>query len=586
MRRKRLLYSICLVGSACCGYVAGIAYERTSLWAADQRLAELLQIEPRSLTDVLTEPAEQTASVGLRFEEAEAHGIPFAYENGSDGEFHLAETLGGGVGAIDLDADGRPDLIFVDGGHPMSWPADQASRIRAYRQTGSVKFQNAASSGLSWHGYGHGCAVADFDNDGFDDVLITGYEKSTLFKNLGDGTFQETDLMDDSTLGRWCATACWTDVDDDGDLDVYIACYADVPRNQPLPVCDVGGIRIHCNPSFYSPASDILLENTGDGKFRDRSSDSGVAALQEYGLGVISLDLDQDGDREIFVANDGQRNLLFTPDGEWTLKDSALISGVAFSGQGETMGSMGIGYGDMDGNGLPDLLVTNFSNESNALYLNMGQLAFVDSAQGTAIDQTSRPMVGWSSIVFDANYDTQPDIFAANGHVTEMPGEPFLQMPSLLMGSPNGFRAVENAGRWFQTPQQARGACRVDVDGDTLDDLVVSEIGMPAAVLLNRTAAAGNRFTVRTIGTRSPRSADAVGVTVTIGDTRRFHVLTRCAGYLSSNSGTLSIGLGSAASADRVSVRWAGNRIQEFSDVAAGRRIVLIEGRTDPIVMP
>ena len=570
---------ILLIVAVAAGYLAGEGLDRASVWTADRGLFALLGVRPEPLPKYQADVSQEAVTTRLRFELIENAGVPFVYDNGPEGQFHLAETLGGGVGAIDLDNDNSPDLIFVDGGDPVNWPADRTSRVALYRNRGEEPFETVTSqSRLDWTGYGHGCAVADVNNDGFDDVLLTGYQRSALYLNLGDGTFAEAPELGKLAGERWCATACWTDLDTDGDLDVYITCYAVSGRTEP-PFCESKGVRIHCNPHSYGRLPDLLLENLGDGTFQDRSLSSGIAEFREYGLGVMAADFDGDGSTEVFVANDGDRNLLFRRTSDWKYEDVAQSSGLAFSGQGETMGSMGIACADFDGNGRLDLLTTNFSNESNALFQQEGDLVFADTTQGTLIDRISRPLVGWSAIPFDADCDGAIDLFVANGHVTRMPNEDWAQLPTLLRGTAAGFQEAGQAGSFFERHWHARGACRVDLNRDGLDDLVVSLIDSPAALLLNRSLTPGRSIQVQLVGTASPRSPEGAIVEVESASGKTLHWASRNAGYLSSQSGVLTLGLGADSVADVVRIRWPGGQRQEVRRVNAGTKMTVIEGR-------
>lgn len=582
--RNRVLVLLWLAGMIGAGFAVGSFQERLLWWNADRTLADSLNIRPEALPVFSADQPEGIVETGLQFQEVHDSGVSFSYENGPAGQYHLAETLGGGVGALDIDHDLQPDLIFVDGGDPATWPSHRQSRVAVYRNQGDTQFASLASvAGIEWTGYGHGCAIADVDNDGFDDVLITGYQQSALFLNQGDGTFEENSAIRQLTGNRWCATGCWSDLDRDGDLDLYVACYADTPRELPTPVCMSGDVRIHCNPHSYRAVADLLFENAGDGSFIDRSESSGIAGYREYGLGVMAADMDSNGTPEIFVANDGDRNLLFRQTEKWKYEEIAITSGVAFNGQGETMGSMGVACADFDRNGRLDLLTTNFSHESNALFHQVGELTFVDNTQGNIVDRTSRAMVGWSAITLDADNDSNTDLFVANGHVTQMPAEDWAQRSSLLRGGPDGFEEVRNVGQWFETPWHARGASRVDLNGDGLDDLVVSLIDTPAALLVNKSPKSGHRIQLRLIGTTSARSAEGASMELKTASGNSIHIAMRNAGYLSSNSSLVTLGLGTDTVADVVRIHWVGGTVQELSDIASGQTVNVIEGRTEPL---
>lgn len=506
-------------------------------------------------------------------------GVDFVYSNGPDDQFHLAETLGGGVAATDFDLDGDDDLIFVNGGNPVLWSESETRQVAVFRSQQSQFVDQISLAGINWKGYGHGCAAADINNDGFDDLLITGYQSSAVFINNGDGTFSRSDVLQQSTSDRWCATAAFCDLDADGDADLYITCYADTPRTLPTPVCTSGDLRIHCHPHFYKAQPDLLMENTGDGGFVDRSADSGIGDFAEFGLGVKIADFDQDGSMEIFVANDGDRNLLFRSTAPWTYMESAIASGLAFNGVGETMGSMGVACADFDRNGWFDLLTTNFALERNVLFSNLGGLAFVDDSQSSPLDVVSRPKVGWSAIALDANLDGWSDLFIANGHVTKMPTEDYAQEADFFAGGADGLQTIGLANDYFQHRWHARGAARTDLNGDHHDDLVISHIDAPASLLENQSPVHGNALILRLIGRESDRSANGAFVEVFVGGERRVFSYDRNAGYLSSNSNVLRIGTGSAEIVEKILISWPTGRQQTMLKTPTGTLLHVVEGR-------
>ncbi len=575
---------------AAAGYVAAMLTENMQSWDGDAPFRELV-----SVADAFAETTQPTTTVraweagtatsesdsGLAFDACENTGLSFQYNSGATGQFHLAETLGGGGAAADFDADGRYDLLFVDGGDPLSHRRGGGNRIHVFRQAGRGRFENVSEiSGFDWSGYGHGCAAADIDNDGFPDLMVTGYNSVGLFKNQGDGTFVEVTTTAGIICDQWTATAAFGDLDQDGDLDLYVTGYADVPASAPTPVCEESGVRIHCHPHHWDPVPDMVFENLGDGTFADRSEDWGIADEAEYGLGVIIADVTNDGIPEVFVANDGDRNLLFQRTDRGTYVEVGIECGLAFNANGRSMGSMGIACSDFDGNGEFDLLTTNFIRERNVLFSNLGSGIFVDRSADTPLSTSSRQMVGWGAVPLDADHDTFVDLFVANGNVTDMPSAEYRQTPLLYRGHLTGaLTAVSRPGDYFSESWHGRGAFTVDVAGDVRPDLVVCHIHDDPVILKNESVRNGNAVYLDLIGVTSNRDAWNAVVTARFGDRQTVHQLIQSAGYLCTSTKRLQITIGQADSIDELTVVWPSGLIQRLNKIPANTTWSLTEGR-------
>lgn len=563
------------------GYWSAAQWEQGTIWRAD---LDLIASHGSGSTvgQVVPLPGASAAHLDSRTESTRwfPATLDWVYDNGAQGEYHLAETLGGGVAALDFDRDGRLDLAFTDGGDPIHWPDNGRNRVGLFRSRHQSAFIELADSArLLWTGYGHGCCVGDVDSDGFDDLFVTGYQSTGLFLNDGDGTFHEATTSAGLESGRWCATAAFGDLDLDGDLDLYVTCYADVSRNLPTPYCESAGQRIHCHPHYFDAVPDLLFENLGDGRFRDQSETSQIGRQQEYGLGVTIADLDRDRVPEIFVSDDGDRNLLFTSRGKWVYDEVGLISGVAFNGEGRSMGSMGIGCADFDGDELLDLAVTNFSDERNVLFSNAGGLTFYDRSLGSEFDRMSRASVGWGVVPLDADVDGARELFVANGHVTEMPNQEYRQRPAFYrLGDDGRFRSASPAGEYFNSSWHARGAICADLNQDLHPDLVISHIADKAVLLVNDTPPVGGAAEITLIGIESNRSAGNVWLQWSASGWTAVAERQLSSGYLSSSTAPLLLSWPDAAQPCSLRIEWPSGISQEISNLESGERRLIVEG--------
>ncbi|MFM7075014.1 MAG: CRTAC1 family protein, partial [Planctomycetaceae bacterium] len=531
---------------------------------------------PASRSVAVPAVAFTARSVGL--------GIDAVYRNGAEADHcSILESLGGGAGWIDYDRDGWLDLVATGGGDITADRRILGRPAVLYRSQGGRAFREvAATAGIAADGlYSHGVAVGDHDNDGFPDLLVTGYGVPLFFRNQGDGTFAAapSPAGDD---GRWSSSAGWADLDGDGVLDLYLARYVDWSFANH-PVCGPKAtVRDVCPPRSFSGLADSLYLGDGAGGFREDSAAAGLRA-DGKGLGVLLADLDVDGDVDIYVANDTTDNFLYINDGRARFEENGLVSGTALDDQGVPNGSMGIDLCDFNRDGLPDLWVTNFEREWFALYRNEGRGNFLHVSRRYGITDIGGLFVGFGTVCDDFDADGHVDIAVTDGHVVKFPdASPLLQDPLYLHFDGDRFRrAPAAAGSYFAGPHMGRGMAAGDYDRDGDLDLAVSHVGEPLEVLENRATSAGRSVLVRLVGTRSSR--DAVGARVEVVGVEPAPSLqvTGGASYLSHSDRRLHVVLPTGGGAARLRVRWPAGGVEEAAIPADATEITLVEGAAD-----
>jgi tetratricopeptide (TPR) repeat protein len=523
-----------------------------------------------------------------------AAGVKFEYFNGAAGSKYLLETLGGGVAVLDYDGDGWPDLYFTQGTHIPPDPDDRSWQDRLFRNRGDGTFDDVTlAAGLGDNRYSQGCAAGDIDNDGDIDLVVANWGENSLYLNNGDGTFVEASRAAGLRGKHWSSSLALADFDRDGNLDLYVVNY----MLEPLKTCRTSEGRIAtCHPGNYAGEQDVLYHNLGNGRFADVSESAGILAPFGKGLGVLVADLDDDGWPDIYVANDGTPNFLFrntggtAPAAGLHFVEQGMTSGAAVSGDGMPQGSMGIAGGDLNGDGLLDLYVTNFYFEASALYFNLGNLTFTDAVRSAKLYDATRPMVGFGTQAVDFDLDGRLDLFAANGHIDDFGyrGEPWKMSPQLFRNLGEGrFADVSReGGAFFHGQYLGRGVARVDWDRDGKPDLVVGHLDRPAALLHNETESAGNSLSIELHGTAANRDALGARIRATVAGVTQVHEICGGDGYFASNERRQTIGLGTATRVELLEIIWPGGRIQRWTDVPAGGLLSIVEGRDWQLVDP
>jgi cytochrome c-type biogenesis protein CcmH/NrfG len=531
-------------------------------------------------------PAPRSATrpdSGPRFEEiAERAGVRFRYEPGATPNLFIGDTMGGGVALFDYDDDGWLDIYFVNGCPLPFDPHSPPRPNKLYRNRGGGTFEDVTErAGVPGRGYGMGCTVGDFDNDGHDDLFVTGLDQTVLYRNRGDGTFEDVTGRAGVSSSRWTTAAGFADLDGDGDLDLVVVTYVEASPRDVMECRDKFGHLIHCEPERFTAQLDHLFRNNGDGTFTDVSRDAGIQVADGKGLGLAIADLDSDGRLDLFVANDGRPNFLFRNRGGLRFEEVGLDAGVAYNEMGLATASMGVVAEDLNGDGRIDLFHTNFIDQANTLRWNLGGGQFADRTLAANLAAPSRSRTGFGTVALDVDNDGILDLFVANGHTDDQPSFniPMAQAAQLFLGRERG--RFEPAGPevapYFSRPVVGRGVAAGDVDNDGRVDLVVVHRDSPAVILHNVTRGS-HWLGLRLRGTHSGRSPVGACVTCRAGGRSSVRWLTSGTSYLSSSDPRLWFGLGPARVADRLEVRWPSGTVQAWSDVPADRILELREG--------
>src|SRR2546426_3568887 len=414
--------------------------------------------------------------------------------------------MSGGVGLFDCDNDGKLDIVMVNGSTVDRYRQGGDLMVSLWHQDADLKFTDIAQkTGLTRKGWGMGVAVADFDNDGFLDLYVTGYGGNVLYRNKGNCTFEDVTDKAGVRAGGFSTGAAWADYDRDGNVDLFVSRYVHVDMDH-LPVfgsskfCNFRGVLVQCGPWGMQGESDLLFHNRGDGTFEEVSKKAGVNDPHlNYGMGVVWGDLDNDGWPDLYVADDAGPNYMYRNRHDGTFEEVGLLSGAALSGDGQEEGSMGVDFGDIDHDGKLDIIVTDFTEQPDLLFWNRGAQGFTDIGWSSRIAQPSYPLVGWGTKLFDMDNDGWLDLFIANGHVYPQMdlvkgGVPYRQ-PVLLFRNHRDrtFEDVTALSGLDQLPLESRrGAAFGDVKNDGKVDIQILNVGKPTTLLIKCTPNTGH----------------------------------------------------------------------------------------------
>ncbi|QDU11951.1 CRTAC1 family protein [Gimesia aquarii] len=506
--------------------------------------------------------------------------LEFTYRNGREaGELAILETLGGGTAIFDYDRDGLLDLFYTGGG------TFENKTVKGYpsillRHTGEFRFfdiTKKASMDLEAF-YSNGCAVGDYDNDGFQDLLVTGYGGSIFWKNLGDGTFEEISIAAGLRDCFWGSSAGWGDLNGDGLLDLYLTQYADWSF-QNHPECDLTpGVADVCSPHSFTGVKDLVFFNRGDGTFYDASEQ--VSLLPKgKGLGVILADLDHDTDLDIYVCNDTVENFLYLNNGQGKFEEVGFINGAAVDDLGTPNGSMGVDIMDYNQDGLTDLWVANYEKEAFALYRNDGDAQFLHVSNDTGVTSIGDLFVGFGTACADFDWDGDEDLIVANGHVAYFStNSPFRQKPLYLENQNGRFAQIEyDDSSYLGQSHTGRGLALADFNNDGNLDVSISNFSDPPAILKNTTKTKGQWVSVRFIGRGSNR--DAIGTRAVL-HTSQGNLIRQIKGggsYLSSSDFCLHWGVGEKVTLNGISIYWPSGVQQKWNSLKVNATNLILE---------
>ena len=546
-----------------------------------------------------SEPGEEGAEGRVRFVDVAAEtGLDFTHVSGSPEQRWIIEAMAGGAAFLDYDGDQYLDLFLINSTRVDGAPEDAHNRL--YRNAAGALGEErrvfrdvTEQAGLRRSGWGMGCAVGDYDNDGDVDLYLTYWGPNLLYRNEGDGRFSDVTAAARVGDERWGSSAAFGDVDGDGRLDLYACNYVvldlENPPNDGEMCAGYQGLEGFCGPMGMERQADVLYRNEGDGRFADVSGVTGVGQYRYAGLGILFGDHDNDGDQDIFVANDGGRNLLFRNDGNWRLSEIATSAGVAYNEEGRVQSGMGIAAGDYNNDGNLDILVTNHSDDVNTLYRNQGDGSFVDVTAGARLGGEVRPYLCWTPALFDADNDGWEDIFVAAGHIfpaldSRPTGMPYAQRNLFYWNEGGTFRlAVDEVGPGLTARKVSRGAAFGDYDNDGDVDLLVMNLNDRPTLLRNEGGNHNNWLGLDLEGVSS--NADGIGAQVRLfapGQTL-MREARRGYGYQTQSDGRVIFGLGEDEQVDRVEIRWPSGRVQVLERPEPRQYLVIREGAEDPI---
>jgi len=495
---------------------------------------------------------------------------------------HLLESVGSGAAFFDFDKDGNLDIFLVSG-----WQLEGDKIIKRgnhlYRNLGNGAFSNVTQqAGVAGNQWGVGVCAADYDSDGWMDLYVVNFGENALYHNNGDGTFTDVAQQAGVADQRWGEAAAFFDADGDGELDLYVSNYVDASLSEVVTIertLDWRGLaKVMVGPRGLTGVPDVFYRNNGDGTFTDKTEESGlIDVFEAYGMGVCATDYDQDGDVDLYVANDAQPNFLYQNNGDGTFMEVGLLAGVSCSGYGDAQAGMGVDFGDFDTDGDFDVIVTNYTGEYSTLYRNSGDGFFDDVTEEVGLVEATHLTMSWGVGLFDADNDMDLDLFIANGHiypqVNSFPqyGESYEQPNKLFLNEQGHFKEYPLQGMCLSS----RGAAFGDYDNDGDIDILVTNIDAPPTLLRNDTGNQNSWLTLKLVGTNNNKSAIGAIVRATTGKLTQVREVRSGSSYASQNDMRVHFGLGNSIKVDRLEVIWPDGQITQLSDIPARQMLTV-----------
>ncbi len=536
----------------------------------------------------------QTGNAPYFVDVAASSGVEFVNMfGGVEKKRYILETTGSGAAFFDYDEDGDQDLFLVNGTR-LDYGERESPSNRLYRNEGDGTFENVtAAARVEQTGWGQGAAVSDIDNDGDLDLLVTYYGPDLLYRNEGDGTFSELGAAAGIADPRWSTSAAFADYDQDGTNDLAVANYVELdlaktPGPGESSTCFFMGIPVMCGPRGLPAARSILYHGRGDGTFEDVSGErSGVAVDAYYGLGAVWGDLDNDGDVDLYFANDQMASNLYRNEGGGRFTDIAITAGAAFNEDGRAQAGMGVDLGDYDNDGWLDIHKTNFANDHNTLYRNMGEEGyFLDLSYRMGIGEPSYAHLGWGTGFHDFDSDGWLDIFVVNGHVYPEVATARIQseyaQAALLFRNREGRRYEDvssDSGPAIKAKHASRAAAFADTDNDGDIDIAVTNMNEPLSLLRDDGRSENHWAGFRLIGRRSARDALGARLTLSIGPSNQIREVRSGASYLAQSDLRVLFGLGPATGIDRLTIRWPTGHLETIENPLIDRYTTFVEPR-------